>query len=186
MLSSINSLFPEESDPTEQAYQWQLDSPEHLFFIKEYKIHIWKNISTIVQQMKLFNANQGRAPVFQSNRRTIFLDDDIPQSESSVANILSFVEVAYIAGVHINMDTSEEKVINIHMQDKHIIHFIACAEGLFYTNLDDPSMVTNTINTSVNPYYFLSIVKQNSEFFTDSEVGGARNFDKCRNISTGQ
>ena len=42
-------------------------------------------------------------------------------NESSVANILSFVEVAYIAGVHINMDTSKEKVINIHMQYKHII-----------------------------------------------------------------
>ena len=60
------------------------------------------------------------------------------------------------------------------MQDRRILHFRACVESLFYTNLDDPSMVTNTINTTANPYYFLSTVKQNSEFSTDSEVEGAR------------
>ena len=107
-------------------------------------------------------------------------------NESSVANILSFVEVAYIAGVHINMDTSKEKVINIHMQYKHIIHFIACAEGLFYTNLDDPSMVTNTINTSVKPYYFLSIVKQNSGFSLILKLKERDKFKNFINIYTGQ
>ena len=81
--------------------------------------------------------------------------------------------VADIAGVHINMDTSKGKVINNHMKYMRILHFRACSEGLFYTNLGDPSMVTNHINTSVNPYYFISTVKQNYKFFTNSEVEGA-------------
>ena len=91
-----------------------------------------------------------------------------------MANILSFAEVANIAGVHIKMGTLKGKFINLHMQDRRILHFKACAEGMLYTYLDDPSMVTNTINTTANPYYFLSTVKQNSEFSTDSEVEGAR------------
>ena len=95
-------------------------------------------------------------------------------NESSMENILSFSEVAKIVGVHINMDTSKEKVSNVHIQDRSILHFRACADGLFYTNLDEPSMITNNINTSVNPYSFLSTVKQNSELFTDYSFEGAR------------
>ena len=53
-------------------------------------------------------------------------------NESSMANILYFAEVDNIAGVHIMMDTSKEKVINVHIRDGKIIHFKACAEG-FYT-----------------------------------------------------
>ena len=93
-----------------------------------------------------------------------------------MVNILSFAEVANIAVVHINMYTSKEKVINFHMQDRGILNFRAYAEVLYYTNIDDPSIVTNPINISVNHYYFLSTVKKNSEFFTNSEAEGARKF----------
>ena len=50
-----------------------------------------------------------------------------------MVNILAFAEVSNIAGVHINMDISKEKVINIQIQYGIIIQFKACAEGLFYT-----------------------------------------------------
>ena len=83
----------------------------------------------------------------------------VHKNEYSMANILSFAEVTNITVVHINMDTSKGKIINFHMQERHIINFISCAEGMFYTNLDDLSMVNNPINTSVNPYSFLSTVK---------------------------
>ena len=49
-------------------------------------------------------------------------------NESSMVNILSFADVANIAGVHINMDTSKGKAINMHIEDEKIIHFKACAE----------------------------------------------------------
>ena len=60
------------------------------------------------------------------------------------------------------------------MQYRNTLHLSACAEGMFYTKTDDPRIFTNPINNSVNPYNFLSAVKQNSDFFTDSGVGGAR------------
>ena len=90
----------------------------------------------------------------------VFLPMTVHINESSMANILSFAEVANIAGVHIKMGTLKGKFINLHMQDRQILHFKACAEGMLYTYLDDPNMVTNPINTSVNPYSFLSDMKQ--------------------------
>ena len=52
-------------------------------------------------------------------------------NESSIAEIFYFQDVANIAGVHIKMDTSNEKVINMHFKDRKKNHFKACAEGLF-------------------------------------------------------
>ena len=83
-------------------------------------------------------------------------------NEYSMATIIYFVEVANIAGVNINMETSKEKLINDHIEDGKIIHFKKCAEVLFYTNLNDPIMITNPSNVSLNAYYYTSTVKQNS------------------------
>ena len=52
--------------------------------------------------------------------------------------------------VHIKIDTSKEKVINVHIKGRKSIHFKACTEGLFYKNYDDPSMITNPNNVSFN------------------------------------
>ena len=100
-------------------------------------------------------------------------------NESSMENILYFVEVAHIAVVHIKMDTSKEKLINVHIEDGRIIHFKAYAEDLLYTNLNDPTMITNPNNVSLNAYSYLSTVKQNSGFGIDSEFEGVQ---KVRNL----
>ena len=52
-------------------------------------------------------------------------------NESSMYNILYFAEVDKIAVVHINMDASKEKLINIHIKDGKFIYFKACLGGLF-------------------------------------------------------
>ena len=75
-------------------------------------------------------------------------------------NIFSYVDVLNIAGVHIKMDKSKEKVINVHIEDRKIVHFKECVEGPFYTNLNDATMITNPINVYINAYYYLSMVKQ--------------------------
>ena len=77
-------------------------------------------------------------------------------NESSMTNILYFVKVSNISGMHIKMDTSKKKIINVHIKYGKIIHFKSCAEeGLFYTNLDDPIMITNPTNVSVDAYSYL-------------------------------
>ena len=75
-----------------------------------------------------------------------------------MSSILSFAESANIVGVHIKMDTSKEKVINVHIEDRKIVHFKACSEVLLYTNLNDPIMITNPMNVSLNFYSYLSTV----------------------------
>ena len=81
-------------------------------------------------------------------------------NESSMANILYFAEAANIKGVYINTETSKEKLINVHIKYRKIIHFKACVEGIFCTNLDDHIMITNPTNVSLNAYYYLSMVKK--------------------------
>ena len=85
-------------------------------------------------------------------------------NESSMAKILSISEVSNILGVHIKMDMSKGKLINVHIKDVKIIHFKACGDGLFFTNLIDPTRITNPTNVSLNAYSYLSTVNQNSEF----------------------
>ena len=96
-----------------------------------------------------------------------------------MANILSFFDVANILGVHIKMETSKEKVINVHIKDIKIVHFKACAEGLLYANINDPTIITNTNNFSLHTYSYLSTVFF-IVFFTDSEIKGAQKFRKLQ------
>ena len=60
-----------------------------------------------------------------------------------MASILSFEDIANIAGVHIKMHTPKFKLVNVHIEDWKMIHFKACDEGILYTNLNDPAMITN-------------------------------------------
>ena len=65
-------------------------------------------------------------------------------------------------------------------------HFKACVEGLFYKNIDDPSMITITTNVSVKAYSYLSIIKQNYGFRPILKLKERGNLDICSNISTRQ
>ena len=68
----------------------------------------------------------------------------------------------------------------MHIKDGKIICFKKCAEGIFYTNLNEPNMITDTTNVSLNAYYYLSMVKQNLELFTGSETEGAQKVLKLK------
>ena len=72
------------------------------------------------------------------------------------------------------------------MQDRYILHFRACVKGLFYKNLDDYSMFNDTINTSVNPYYFLSSAKQNFGFSLILKLKEREKFNNCSIIYNDQ
>ena len=70
------------------------------------------------------------------------------------------------------MDMFKEKLINVHIKDGKIIHFKSFAEGIFCTNLNDPTIITNPTNVYFNAYSYLSTVKKN-RVFNDSEIKGA-------------
>ena len=62
-------------------------------------------------------------PSFNQMRDLLLFMMEVHINEFSMANILSFVEVANISGVHIKMDTSNEKLINVHIKYGKIIDF---------------------------------------------------------------
>ena len=55
---------------------------------------------------------------FNQMEDLLLLPMKVHTNESSMANILYFAEVSNISGLHIKMETSNEKVINEHIEDK--------------------------------------------------------------------
>ena len=83
----------------------------------------------------MFNCNAEGGVLMLKNRghlyfnqmgELIILPITVHIHESAMENILYFEEVANIMGVHIKMETSKEKFINVHIQDRWIIHFKSC------------------------------------------------------------
>ena len=60
--------------------------------------------------------NEGH-PYFNQMGAILILPMAVHNNESSMANILSFAEVDNIEGMHINMESPKEKVINVHIKD---------------------------------------------------------------------
>ena len=106
--------------------------------------------------------------------KLLFFTMTVHINESSMENISSFIEVSIIVGVHINMDTSKEKVINVHMQERHILHFITCTDGLIYKTLIAPVWSLIVSITLLTPTIFYFHCETNSNIFTDYEVKGVR------------
>ena len=74
------------------------------------------------------------------------------------------------------MDTCKEKVINVHIKDGKIIPFKACAEVIFYTNLNDHTMITNPTNAYLNAYSYLSTVLKTRNFLLNLNLKEHRKF----------
>ena len=86
-----------------------------------------KNLKNCNPEEKLLMLTNGGHISFNNMGYLLLLPMKVHINETYMANILYFVEVANISGLHINMDTSKEKVTNVHIEDKKIIHFKSCA-----------------------------------------------------------
>ena len=105
-------------------------------------------------------------------------------NSKSLANILSLSDVANIPGAKVTMDTSVERAIKLHLQDK-VITFNECKDGLYYH--DTSSNTINDSNVSLLPYScdhnltLLQSVKQNKSLHTKKQIEGA---DAARQLQT--
>ena len=88
--------------------------------------------------------------------------------------------------MHTKIDTSKDKVINVHIKGGKNIQFKACVEGIFYKNLDDQSMIINTNNVYINTYSYLSTLPQKYDFYWFMKLKERGRFENCNNIFTGQ
>jgi hypothetical protein len=108
----------------------------------------------------------------------------------SLANILSLKDVAN--KYRVMMDTTKDKLMTVWLTNNTGYKFNECGHGLYSMNVKDPDMITIkpppeeppdlTNNTSIKHssqsiinYLFLTIVAENKEYFTRSEIQGADN-----------
>ena len=96
-------------------------------------------------------------------------------NKNSLANVLSFKQVAALDGVHITVNTLVEKAILVSFGDT-VLKFKECNDGLYYLNVSD---IKNETKSSVTPYSasspssnfcFLNTVKSNKSLYTKKQV----------------
>eukprot|EP00957_Ditylum_brightwellii_P049423 3749865-Ditylum_brightwellii.AAC.1 len=77
-------------------------------------------------------------------------------SENTMATVLSLSDVASLDGVHLTMNTLEERTILLHLGDGKVIKFKECDDGLYYFDTAAPlaHSVGVTSNNGVIGYFF--------------------------------
>ena len=92
--------------------------------------YLAKNVRKCNSEEKLLMLKNSGHLSFNQMRYLLLFPMKSPINESSMENILYFSDIANIAGFNINMDTSKEKLINVHIKDSKRIHFKVCVEGI--------------------------------------------------------
>ena len=94
--------------------------------------------------------------------------------EESLANIISFRDIANIPGVKITMDTTKERAITVMMANGSEYKFNECPDGLYYYDTAKKSEgYYNKTKPILTPYSFAMTVNENKSFFTKREVMAA-------------
>ena len=110
-----------------------------------------------------------------------YLSLPIYYNPKSIANILSFKEVASVPGVCITMDTAMERAIFVTLPDGRKIKFKECDIGLYYFDAKDEAELPKdkNIKEEVQNYLIevnlLSTVAENKSLFSRREIQGAKN-----------
>ena len=91
-------------------------------------------------------------------------------NKNSLANVLSFTQVASLPGVSITTDTSVERSMNVHIGN-NILKFKECNQGLYYLDLENYKL-----NNSINDYFsstnisLLQSVNKSKDLYTKKQV----------------
>ena len=95
-----------------------MGTPGHLLIGECSKnAYLAKNVRNCNSEEKFLLLTNSRHLSFNNMGVLLLFPMKVHINESSMVNILSFAEVANIAGVHIKMYMSKGKVINVHIED---------------------------------------------------------------------
>eukprot|EP00957_Ditylum_brightwellii_P029862 2259264-Ditylum_brightwellii.AAC.1 len=89
-----------------------------------------------------------------------------------MATVLSLSDVASLDGVHLTMNTLEERAILVHLDDDKVIKFKECDDGFYYFDTAAPldHSVGVTSNNGVIDHLFLQTVAENLEYYSKQEI----------------
>ena len=74
------------------------------------------------------------------------LDIPVNHNADSIANVLSFTQVASLPGIYITTDTAVERAMVVHVNGRSL-KFSECDQGLYYLDLSEYKL-----NDSINKY----------------------------------
>ena len=94
-----------------------------------------------------------------------FLPMEVNFNTDAMEKNLAIKDFYSMPGLRINMDSSKECEIIVEYQNK-IIKFQEYRDGLYYYDTD------NKFTSPINSYPYLSIVKDNKEYFSTSKIQG--------------
>ena len=101
--------------------------------------------------------------------------------ENTLANVLSFKQIAALPNVKITTDTSIAKAISVHVGDK-VFKFEECNDGLYYLDMKKQNNLNNQVNnysSSSNNICLLNTIDYNKSLFTKMQI---RKAEKARNL----
>ena len=97
-------------------------------------------------------------------------------NKNSLANVLLFKQIDALDGVKITLDTSVEKAMLVHMNDK-VVKFRECKDGLYYLKMENFNIDNYKNKSTVNHYSHASnniclvtTVENNKSFFSKKQI----------------
>ena len=124
-------------------------------------------------------SNGGGAVSYDTTGFFNLLSMPVYYNKKSLANVLSFKQVAALDGVRITIDTSVEKAMLVHVNNM-TLKFRECKDGLYFLNMKELNVDSNKTKPTVNYYPHVSnnvclvntvnTLEQNKSFFTKKQI----------------
>ena len=128
------------------------------------------NVSKCNENDSLEIVSNGGTVIYDKKGVFDLLNLPVYYNKNSLANVLSFTQVASLPGVSITTDTSVERSMNVHINN-NILKFKECNQGLYYLNLENYKL-----NSSINDYFtstnvsLLQSVNKSKSLYTKKQV----------------
>ena len=121
------------------------------------------NICDCTSYENLTVYNNGGSNTFTQIATLKFFLMEVHLNLDSMANILAMKYFASIPGLHISIDSSKDCAIIVEYHN-NMIKFQEYCDGLYYYD------TVNKFISQISSYSFLSIVKENKEYFNNPEI----------------
>ena len=123
-------------------------------------------------------SNGGGAVTYDTTGFFELLGMQIHYNKNSLANVLSFKQVAALDGVKITLDTSVEKAITVHINGD-ALKFKECQDGLYFLDMVNlKNKNKNGVNnyskrvssSKISNFCLLNTVKNNKSFYSKKQI----------------
>ena len=140
------------------------------------------NIRDCTDEERLILNTNGGSVSFDQMADLKLLPMSVNFNADTMATVLSIKDVANLNGVHLTMNTLEERAILVHNGDK-VMKFKECKDGLnFFDTAASFDHLMVTSNDGIKAYSYLQTVADNSAYYSKQEIDGAEDARRLQRI----